>query len=63
MFCEKKSRPLRWLMLASAAVLAAGVAAFVMGGSKKGRRVTRKARRIGRQVEGLVREELGSLRT
>ena len=55
MFCEKKSRPLRWLMLASAA--------FVMGGSKKGRRVTRKARRIGRQVEGLVREELGSLRT
>lgn len=62
MFCEKRSHPLRWVMLAGAVVLVAGVAAFCMGGSKKGRRLTRKARRIGRQVEGLVRDELGNLR-
>lgn len=58
MFCEKKSHTKMFLMIAAAAVLAAGVSAFLMGGSKKGRKLTRKARHIGREVESLIRDEL-----
>lgn len=59
MFCEKKSHTKMILMIAAAAVLAAGVAAFLMGGTRKGQRLTRKARHIGREVESLIKDELG----
>lgn len=59
MFCEKKSHTKMILMIALGAALAVGAFAFVMGGSKKGRKLTRKARHIGREVESLIKEELG----
>ncbi len=58
MYCEKKCHTKTILMIAAAAVLAAGVAAFLMGGSKRGQRLTRKARHIGREVESLIKDEL-----
>ena len=58
MLCEKKGHTKALLMLTVGAVLVAGVAAFMMGGSKRGRRLTKKARRIGREVEGLIRDEV-----
>ena len=59
MLCEKKSHPLRTVMLVGIAMLAVGGVAFCMGSSKKGRRLSRKARRLGREAENLIREEMG----
>ena len=45
-------------MCIGAAMLAVGGLIAWMMGSKKGRKITKKARHIGKEVEALIKEEL-----
>ena len=57
MFHDKKS-PVKIMMCVGALLLAAGAVIAWMMGSKKGRKITKKARHIGKEVEALIKEEL-----
>ena len=58
MSCEKKKHPLATMLAVTVALGAAvgGMMLFITK-TKKGRRIARRARRIGREVEELVANE------
>ena len=57
MFFERKSTA-KWMICIGAAMVAVGALLTWMMGSRKGRRITRRARHIGRQVENLIKKEM-----
>ncbi len=56
--CHDRKSPAKLFILIGAAMLAVGAMIAWMMGTKKGRKITKKARHIGKEVESLIKEEL-----